>query len=171
MFIWNFLNGNPNFMVTLVTKVMLRVQVNNENGNPRDQDRDMHIWKNELLPVLVPVVAVLIVHLDPWHGFCHPCNLKIRIPIEKLAYKHVLHACLKKWTTPCPGPWGSRCHRSRLHETFETSKFGFPLKNWHINMCHIHIWKKWITPCSWRWGCRSQWSPGRPGRSRWHLFF
>ena len=83
-------------MVTLVTKVMLRVQVNNENGNPRDQDRDMHIWKNELLPVLVPVVAVLIVHLNPWHGFCHPCNLKIRIPIEKLAYKHVSYSYLKK---------------------------------------------------------------------------
>ena len=38
----------------------------------------MHI---ELFPVLVPGVAVLIVHLDPRHGFCHLCHLKIRIPI------------------------------------------------------------------------------------------
>ena len=58
-----------------------------------------YIWKNELLPVLVPGVAVLIVHLDPQHGFCHPCDLEIRIPIEKLAYKHVSYAYLKKWIT------------------------------------------------------------------------
>ena len=66
----------------------------------------MNIWKKELLPVLVPGVAVLIIHLDPQHGFCHPCNLKIRILHEKLAYKHVSHACVKNWITPCPGPWG-----------------------------------------------------------------
>ena len=46
----------------------------------------MHI---ELFPVLVPGVAVLIVHLDPKHGLYHHCNLEIRIPLEKLAYKHV----------------------------------------------------------------------------------
>ena len=38
---------------------------NNENGNFRDQERDMHIWKKELLPVLVSWVAILFVHLDP----------------------------------------------------------------------------------------------------------
>ena len=37
MFICQFFYGNPNFEVISVTKVMLRVQVNNENGNPRDQ--------------------------------------------------------------------------------------------------------------------------------------
>ena len=45
--------------------------------------------KNELLPVLVPGVVVYIVHLDPQHDLCQSCNLKILIPIEKLAYKHV----------------------------------------------------------------------------------
>ena len=39
MFICQFFNGNPNFGVKRVTKAILRVQVNNENGNPRDQDR------------------------------------------------------------------------------------------------------------------------------------
>ena len=140
MFICQFFNGYQNFEVTRVTKAISRFQVNNENGNPRDQDRElfiffkyacdtslftnfsmgirisgvtrgtkaisplknlqmnmyhMHIWKKELLPVLVPGVAILIVHLDPRHGFCHPWNLKIRIPIEKLAYEHVWHTCLK----------------------------------------------------------------------------
>ena len=33
-------NGNPNFEVTRMTKAMLRVKVNNENGNPRNQDRE-----------------------------------------------------------------------------------------------------------------------------------
>ena len=41
-----------------------------------------------------------------------------------------------------------------------TSIFGFPLKNCHINMYHMHIWKKWITPCPGPWGCRSHGSPG-----------
>ena len=63
--------------------------------------------------VLVPGVAILIVHLDPQHDLCHQCNHEIRIPIQKIPYKHVLHACLEKMniTTPCPGPWGcrSRC--------------------------------------------------------------
>ena len=40
MFICKFFIGNPNFEVTRVTKVMSSVQVNNENGNPRDQDRE-----------------------------------------------------------------------------------------------------------------------------------
>ena len=52
--------------------------------------------KNELLPVLVPGVVVYIVHLDPQHDLCQSCNLKILIPIEKLAYKHVSYAYLKK---------------------------------------------------------------------------
>ena len=56
----------------------------------------MHVQKNELLLVLVPGVAVLIVHLDPQYGLCHPFNPKIRIPIEKLAYEHVSYAYLKK---------------------------------------------------------------------------
>ena len=68
--------------------------------------------KNELLPVLVPGVAVLVVPLDPQYGLCQTCNLKIRIPIKKLAYKHVSYAYLKKLTTPCPSPWGCRSHCS-----------------------------------------------------------
>ena len=40
--------------------------------------------KNELLPVLVPGVAVLIVHLDPQFGICHPCDLEIWIPIKDI---------------------------------------------------------------------------------------
>ena len=49
----------------------------------------MHIWKNEQLPVQVPGVVILMVHLDPLHDLCHTCNLEIRIPIEKVAYEHV----------------------------------------------------------------------------------
>ena len=40
MFICQFLNGNPNFEVTRVTQVKSRVQVNNENGNPKNLDRE-----------------------------------------------------------------------------------------------------------------------------------
>ena len=40
MFICQFFNENPNFWITMVTKEILRVQVNKENGNPRDQDRE-----------------------------------------------------------------------------------------------------------------------------------
>ena len=46
--------------------------------------------------VLVPVVVVLMVHLDPQHDLCQTFNLNIRIPIEKLSYKHVSYAYLKK---------------------------------------------------------------------------
>ena len=44
--------------------------------------------------------------------------------------------------------------------TLVNSKFGFSLKNWHINMYHIHIWKIWITPCPGPWSCCSCCSPG-----------
>ena len=44
--------------------------------------------------------------------------------------------------------------------TLVNSRFGFWLKNWHINMYHMHIWKKWITPCPGPWGCCSYCSPG-----------
>ena len=40
------------------------------------------------------------------------------------------------------------------------SQFGLPLKNWHINMYHMCIWKKWTTPRPGPWGCRSRSSPG-----------
>ena len=40
MFIGYFFKGNPNLRVSRVTKVILGVQVNNKNGNPRDQDRE-----------------------------------------------------------------------------------------------------------------------------------
>ena len=89
--------------------------------------------KNELLPVLVPGVVVLMAHLDPRHDLCHTCNLKIRIPIEKLAYKHVSYAYLKKmnyslyWSLALLFllfPWTLNI----AFVTLETSKFGFPLK-------------------------------------------
>ena len=60
----------------------------------------IHIWKNEQLPVLVPGVAVLIVHLEPRYGLCHPCDLEILITIEKLAYEHVSHAYSKNQQLP-----------------------------------------------------------------------
>ena len=90
--------------------------------------------KNELLPVLVPGVAVLVVPLDPRYCLCHTCNLEIRIPIEKLTYKHVSYAYLKKmnyslsWSLELPFslfPWTL----DMAFVTLETSKFGFPLKN------------------------------------------
>ena len=40
MFIGQFFKQNPNFGVKRLTKAISRVQVNNENGNPRDQDRE-----------------------------------------------------------------------------------------------------------------------------------
>ena len=89
--------------------------------------------KNELLPVLVPGVVVLMAHLDPRHDLCHTCNLKIRIPIEKLAYKHVSYAYLKKmnyslyWSLALLFllfPWTL----DMAFVTLETSEFGFPLK-------------------------------------------
>ena len=40
VFIGYFFKGNPNLRVSRVTKVILGVQVNNKNGNPRDQDRE-----------------------------------------------------------------------------------------------------------------------------------
>ena len=36
MFIGQFFKQNPNFGVKRLTKAISRVQVNNENGNPRD---------------------------------------------------------------------------------------------------------------------------------------
>ena len=45
MFICQFFNGNPNFEVTSLTKAILRVQGNNENSNPRDQDRELFIFQ------------------------------------------------------------------------------------------------------------------------------
>ena len=36
MFIWQFFNRNPNIEVKSLTQVMLRVQVNHENDNPRN---------------------------------------------------------------------------------------------------------------------------------------
>ena len=106
----------------------------------------IHIWKNEQLPVLVPGVAVLIVHLDPRHNLCHTCNLEIRILIEKLAYKHVSYVYLKKMNYSLP--WSLGLPFSLFSWTLDmtfvtlvTSKFGFPLKNWQMNMYHIHIWK------------------------------
>ena len=89
--------------------------------------------KNELLPVLVPGVVVLMAHLDPRHDLCHTCNLKIRIPIEKLVYKHVSYAYLKKmnyslyWSLELLFllfPWTL----DMAFVTLETSEFGFPLK-------------------------------------------
>ena len=59
-----------------------------------------YLKKNEQLPVLVPGVAVLIVHLEPRYGLCHPCDLEILITIEKMAYEHVSHAYSKNQQLP-----------------------------------------------------------------------
>ena len=89
--------------------------------------------KNERLPVLVPGVVVFMVHLDPRHDLCHTCNLEIRILIEKLAYKHVSYAYLKK-TNYSPS-WSLRLlfllfpwTLDMAFVALETSEFGFPLK-------------------------------------------
>ena len=125
----------------------------------------IHFWKNEQLPVLVPGVAILIVHLDPLDDLCHTCKLKIWILIEKLAYKHVSYSYLKKmnyslsWSLGLSFLWLTWT-LDMTFVTLVTSKFGFPLKNWHINMYHMHIWKKWITPCTGPWRCCSCCSPG-----------
>ena len=61
-------------------------------------------------------VAILIVHLDPWDGFCHPCYLKIWIHVWKN-----LDSCLKKWTTSCCGPFGCRSQCSPWPSTWHLS--------------------------------------------------
>ena len=56
MFICQFFSGNPNFGVTRVTNSILRVQVNNEDGNPRDQDRELLIFSNmHMIHVYMPI--------------------------------------------------------------------------------------------------------------------
>ena len=89
--------------------------------------------KNELLTVLVPGVAVLVVPLNPRYGLCQTCDPKIRIPIEKLTYKHVSYAYLKKMNYSLSWslgllfllfPWTL----DMAFVTLETSEFGFPLK-------------------------------------------
>ena len=40
MFIYQFFNENLYFKVARGTKAISRVQVNNENSNPRDKDRE-----------------------------------------------------------------------------------------------------------------------------------
>ena len=89
--------------------------------------------KNELLPVLVHGVAVLMAHLDPRHVLCHTCNLEIRIPIEKLAYKHVSYAYLKKMNYSLSWSLGLLflLFTWALDMAFvilETCEIGFPLK-------------------------------------------
>ena len=44
MFRCQFFDGNPNLEVSRLTKAMSRVQVNDENGNLRDQDRELFIF-------------------------------------------------------------------------------------------------------------------------------
>ena len=46
MFICQSFNGNRILEVSRLTKAMSRVQVNDENGNPRDQDRELFIFLN-----------------------------------------------------------------------------------------------------------------------------
>ena len=71
-------------------------------------------------------------------------RLEIRTAIEKLAYKHVSYVYLKKmnyslsWSLELPFslfPWTL----DFAFVTLVTSKFGFPLKNWHINIYHMYI--------------------------------
>ena len=56
MFICQFFNQNPNFEFSNVTKVMSRVQVNNENGNQRDHNRELFIFSNmHVIHVHMPI--------------------------------------------------------------------------------------------------------------------
>ena len=66
MFLCQFFNENPDFGVTSLTKVMSRVKVNNENGNPRDQDR-------ELLCSFYPNMHVIHVYMEffEWESEFH----------------------------------------------------------------------------------------------------
>ena len=93
----------------------------------------MYIFEKMNNSLSVPGVAILIVHLDPLDDLCHTCNLEIRIPIEKLVYKHVSYAYLKKmnyslyWSLELLFllfPWTL----DMAFVTLETSEFGFPLK-------------------------------------------
>ena len=135
MFICQFFNGYQNFEVTRVTKAILRFQVNNENGNPRDQDRELFIFFQICMwymfickffngdMALVPLVTP-----------------EIRIPIRKLVNKLVSHAYLKKMNN-------SLSWSLRLPVSFTWTRSAWPLStlkplNWHINMYHILIWKK-----------------------------
>ena len=47
---------------------------------------------------------------DLWYCLFPLCNFEIWILIQKLAYKHISHEYLKKWTTTYP--WGCRSHYS-----------------------------------------------------------
>ena len=72
------------------------------------------------------------------YGLFHPCNLEIRIPIEKLAYEHVSHAYLKTINySLCWSLWLPfllfTCTFDMTIGAFVTSKFGFVLKNWAIS--------------------------------------
>ena len=121
----------------------------------------IHVWKNEQLPVVVPLVAVLSVHLDPRHDICHIWKLEIQILIEKLAYKHVSYAYVKKMNTSLSWSLGLpfslfTWNHDMAFVILVTPKFGFPLKIWHMNMYHMHVW---ITCCG-PFGCRSHCSPG-----------
>ena len=105
----------------------------------------MHIWKNEQLPVLVPGVAVLVVSLDPRYGLCHSWNLWIWIPLEKVAYKHVHSSSnpkIKIFSNLLLRILGFSMRRCSCTleinlSASKTSKFGFCLKNWPINMCIV----------------------------------
>ena len=44
MSICQFFNGNPSLEVTRVTNTISRTQMNSENGNSRDQDRELFIF-------------------------------------------------------------------------------------------------------------------------------
>ena len=44
MFIGYFFKGNPDSEVSRVTKAISRVQGNDKNSNPRDQDRELFIF-------------------------------------------------------------------------------------------------------------------------------
>ena len=56
MFIGYFFKGNPNSEVSRVTKAISRVQGNDKNSNPRDQDRELFIFSNmHMIHVHMPI--------------------------------------------------------------------------------------------------------------------
>ena len=56
MFIGYFFKGNPDSEVSRVTKAISRVQGNDKNSNPRDQDRELFIFSNmHMIHVYMPI--------------------------------------------------------------------------------------------------------------------
>ena len=68
MFIGYFFKGNPNSEVSRATKAISRVQGNDKNSNPRDQDRELFIFSN---------MHVIHVHMPIFQWESEFCGYKV----------------------------------------------------------------------------------------------